>query len=358
MNFLKITVEVDTEKLAQRKRIITGNNSGNVKGRTLKRRFVQNKEIDEIEKQCDLYSIEDELRNLCDEYNNELKSSAYFEIFETKGKKLSMYSMIKENLSFNSLFNNLFHKLDLKSLNIEIEEVTFKVFEDRVNFHRKSELCESFGIDSLRCGNDIYIEKIIDCSNNDDFINEENNYIGRDNLYNELIRINSLPAKNKFYGHPVHYFINSDDYEDSQENCEILLKALYQKKRINSKRFCVVNFEEEIREDLIESLYKIGCGGVIIIDATNYQCTDFSLNDLSKMRSIKRSPHTAVQRINGVLFCTNWLYGMKHTLYKMIFTLKTVINVEIAVIISRTEAENQTETAVKLGSQIFCITGN
>ncbi len=274
MNFLKITVEVDTEKLAQRKRIITGNNSGNVKGRTLKRRFVQNKETDEIEKQCDLYSIEDELRNLCDEYNNELKSSAYFEIFETKGKKLSMYSMIKENLSFNSLFNNLFHKLDLKSLNIEIEEVTFKVFEDRVNFHRKSELCESFGIDSLRCGNDIYIEKIIDCSNNDDFINEENNYIGRDNLYNELIRINSLPAKNKFYGHPVHYFINSDDYEDSQENCEILLKALYQKKRINSKRFCVVNFEEEIREDLIESLYKIGCGGVIIIDATSYNSNE------------------------------------------------------------------------------------
>ena len=274
MNFLKITVEVDAEHLAQRKRISNDNNSRNIKGKPLTRRFVHNKGTDEMEIQSDLYNIEDELRNLCDEYNNELKSSAYFEIFETKGKKLSMYSMIKENLSFNSLFNNLFHKLDLKSLNIEIEEVTFKVFEDRVNFHRKSELCESFGIDSLRCGNDIYIEKIIDCSNDADYIYEENNYIGRDNLYNELIRINSLPAKNKFYGHPVHYFINSDDYEDSQEDCEILLKALYQKKRINSKRFCVVNFEEEIREDLIESLYKIGCGGVIIIDATSYNSNE------------------------------------------------------------------------------------
>ncbi len=274
MNFLKITVEVDAEHLAQRKRIGNDNNSRNIKGKPLTRRFVHNKGTDEMEIQSDLYNIEDELRNLCDEYNNELKSSAYFEIFETKGKKLSMYSMIKENLSFNSLFNNLFHKLDLKSLNIEIEEVTFKVFEDRVNFHRKSELCESFGIDSLRCGNDIYIEKIIDCSNDADYIYEENNYIGRDNLYNELIRINSLPAKNKFYGHPVHYFINSDDYEDSQEDCEILLKALYQKKRINSKRFCVVNFEEEIREDLIESLYRIGCGGVIIIDATSYNSNE------------------------------------------------------------------------------------
>ena len=274
MNFLKIKIEVDTEQLAQRKRIINDNNTRNIKGRPLKRRFVQNKETEEIEIQSDLYNIEDELRNLCEEYNNELKSSGYFEIVEAKGKKLSIYSIIKENLSFNSLFNNLFHKLDLKSLNIEIEEVTFKEFEDRVNFHRKSELCESFGIDSLRCGNDNYIEKIIDCSNNDDFINEENNYIGRDNLYKELIRINSLPAKNKFYGHPVHYFINTDDYEDSQENCEILLKALYLKKRINSKRFCVVNFEEEIREDLIESLYRIGCGGVIIIDATSYNSNE------------------------------------------------------------------------------------
>ena len=183
MNFLKITVEVDAEHLAQRKRISNDNNSRNIKGKPLTRRFVHNKGTDEMEIQSDLYNIEDELRNLCDEYNNELKSSAYFEIFETKGKKLSMYSMIKENLSFNSLFNNLFHKLDLKSLNIEIEEVTFKEFEDRVNFHRKSELCESFGIDSLRCGNDIYIEKIIDCSNDADYIYEENNYISYHYFY-------------------------------------------------------------------------------------------------------------------------------------------------------------------------------
>ena len=274
MNFLKIKVEVDAEQLAQRKRVITGNTSRVVKGKNLRRNVVKRLDTDNEENRGDLFNIGDELRNLCEEYNNDLKSSGYFEIVEVKEKKLSMYSMIKENLSFNSLFNNLFHKLDLKSLNIEIEEVTFKEFEDRVNFHRKSELCESFGIDSLRCGNDNYIEKIIDCSNNDDFINEENNYIGSDNLYNELIRINSLPVKNKFYGHPVHYFINTDDYEDSPENCELLLKALYQKKRINSKRFCVVNFEEEIREDLIESLYRIGCGGVIIIDATSYNSNE------------------------------------------------------------------------------------
>ena len=78
MNFLKVKVEVDAEQLAQRERITTGNNSGKVKGKCLKRRFVQNKNIDESEKQCDLYNIEDELTNLCDEYNNELKSSAYF----------------------------------------------------------------------------------------------------------------------------------------------------------------------------------------------------------------------------------------------------------------------------------------
>ena len=106
MNFLKITVEVDAEHLAQRKRIINDNNSRNIKGRPLKRRFVQNNETDEIEIQSDLYNIEDELRNLCDEYNNELKSSGYFEIVEAKGKKLSMYSIIKDNSSFNLLFNN------------------------------------------------------------------------------------------------------------------------------------------------------------------------------------------------------------------------------------------------------------
>ena len=274
MNFLKLKIEVDTEQLAQRERIITVNNSGNAKNKCLKRRLVQNKETDVVEKQSDLYNIEDELTNLCDEYNNELKSSAYFEIVEAKGKKLSIYSMIKENLSFNSLFNNLFHKLDLKSCNLDIEEVTFKEFEDKVNFRRKSDLFENFGIDSLRCRNDDYLEKIIDCSENAFLLNDKDNYIGRENLFNELKRIYSSPVKNKFYGHPVHYFINTDDYEDFQENCEILLKSLYQQKRINSKRFCVVNFEEEIREDLIESLYRIGCGGVIIIDATSYNSNE------------------------------------------------------------------------------------
>ena len=270
MNFLKVKIEVDAEHLAQRERIITGNNSGNVKSKCSKRRFVQNKATEELEKQSDLYNIEDELNNLCDEYNNELKSSAYFEIVEAKGKKLSIYSMIKENLSFNSLFNNLFHKLDLKSCNLDIEEVTFKEFEDKVNFRRKSDLFENFGIDSLRCRNDDYLEKIIDCSENAFLLNDKDNYIGRENLFNELKRIYSSPVKNKFYGHPVHYFVDTDDYEDSQESCETLIKALYQQKRISSKRFCVVSFEEEIKEDLIESLYRIGCGGAIIIDATSY----------------------------------------------------------------------------------------
>ena len=274
MNFLKVKVEVDAEQLAQRERIITGNNSGKVKGKCLKRRFVQNKNIDESEKQCDLYNIEDELTNLCDEYNNELKSSAYFEIIEAKEKKLSIYSMIKENLSFDSLFNNLFHKLDLKSCNIEIEEVTFREFEDKVNFHSKSDLFKTFGIDSLRCRNDDYIEKIIDCSTNAFLLNDEDNFIGRENLFNELKRIYSSSVKNKFYGHPVHYLIDTDDFEDSQESCETLIKALYQKKRISSKRFCVVKFEDEIREDFIESLYRIGNGGAIIIDTASYRADE------------------------------------------------------------------------------------
>ena len=271
MNFLKIKVEVDAEQLAQRERNITNNNSRNVKGRSLKRRLVQNKETDEIEIQSDLYNIEDELRNLCEEYNNELKSSGYFEIVEAKGKKLSIYSLIKENLSINSIFNNLFLKLDLKQVNIEIDEVTFKEFEDRINFHRKSELCESFGIDdSIRCNCDNYIEKIIEYSDSINLINDENNYIGRDNLLNELKRIYASPIKNRFYGHPVHYFINTDDYEEFEESCETLIKALYQRKRITSRRYCMVRFEDEIRESMIDSLYRIGCGGVIVIDATSY----------------------------------------------------------------------------------------
>ncbi|MBQ2594933.1 MAG: hypothetical protein II567_16830, partial [Candidatus Riflebacteria bacterium] len=145
MNFLKIKVEVDAEQLTQRKRIVTGNNSGFMKGKCLKRRFANKKENDETENQGDLYNIEDELRNLCEEYNNQLKSSAYFEIVEAKGKYLSLYSMIKDNYSINSIYNDLFQKLDLQPHNIKTDEVTFREFEDKVNFHRKSDLFESFG---------------------------------------------------------------------------------------------------------------------------------------------------------------------------------------------------------------------
>ena len=239
MNFLKITVEVDANQLAQRKRIVAGSNSNVLKSKSLRRSVVKRRDTDDEENQGDLYNIEDELRNLCENYNNEIKDSAYFEIVEAKRKNLSLYALIKDNLSIDSLFSNLFHNLELKANSILMEEVTYKEFEDRINFHRKSELCESFGIDSLRGRSDDYIEKVIECSKDINFLNEEKNYIGRDNFFKELKRICASPARKKFYGHPVHYSINTEDFEESQEICETLLKALYQQKRIFSRRFCV-----------------------------------------------------------------------------------------------------------------------
>ena len=271
MNFLKIKVEVDAEQLAQRKRVISVSSSRVVKGKNLRRNVVKRIDTNNEENSGDLYNIEDELKNLCEEYNNGLKSSGYFEIVEAKGENLSIYSYIADVLYANSHLSDLFKKLDLKAVNIKIDEVTFKEFEDNIDFHKnKRDLCESLGIDGfLRSHwNDDYTEKILNCSSKIK-INAET-YIGRESLFNELTRIYSSPIKNKFMGHPVHYYLETDDYEECQETCETLLEALYHQKRITSKRFSVVNFEEEVREDLIDSLYRIGSGGARIINATSY----------------------------------------------------------------------------------------
>lgn len=86
-------------------------------------------------------------------------------------------------------------------------------------------------------------------------------------LIPELDRIFASEKKEKHFGHPVHYLIESDDSDASETITETLLSALYMQKRIVSRRY--LTFYEEHGDGpkllLIDSLFESSTGGTVVI---------------------------------------------------------------------------------------------
>lgn len=83
----------------------------------------------------------------------------------------------------------------------------------------------------------------------------------------ELNRIYSSRTKYKSHGHPVHYMIQTDDFDTQEGVSELLLQSLYDTKRIGSLRFSRISLESDsrFRPEHLESLYKFSLGGTMII---------------------------------------------------------------------------------------------
>lgn len=92
-------------------------------------------------------------------------------------------------------------------------------------------------------------------------------YLMNGTLLPELERIyigRKLPHS---YGHPVHYMIETDDFETRREVYRILLDALYANGRLSSRRYAFLDIKpgKYYSRLAYETLYKISDGGSVVI---------------------------------------------------------------------------------------------
>ena len=83
----------------------------------------------------------------------------------------------------------------------------------------------------------------------------------------ELDRIYHGVQKKRFYGHPVHYIMRTDDLDVRREVCRILLDALYANKRLCSRRYSFVDIpgNRSFSPAMLDTLYKSSEGSAVIV---------------------------------------------------------------------------------------------
>lgn len=94
-----------------------------------------------------------------------------------------------------------------------------------------------------------------------------NKYFMTKTLVPELERIYAGTKNTHAAGHPVHYFVETDNLDARREGCRTLLGALYANSRLGSRRYAFLDFRptENYSQRAYEILYKIYRGGTIVV---------------------------------------------------------------------------------------------
>lgn len=141
------------------------------------------------------------------------------------------------------------------------------------------ELFDLYRINSRYCCNTEYGENLVDeHKEKKTLYDAADRLLSGDSLCPELDRIYSGSSNAKAYGHPVHYFIETD-HKDTRNKLErILLQALYDNGRLKSRRYCFIDIKpaQNISRFLFDTIYRSCIGGTI---AVRYLANDDSDDD-------------------------------------------------------------------------------
>ena len=94
-----------------------------------------------------------------------------------------------------------------------------------------------------------------------------NKYFMTETLCPELERIYAGRKNAHASGHPVHYFVETDNRDTRREIYKTLLDALYTNFRLDSRRYAFLDFHpgENYSQMAYETLYKVCRGGAVVV---------------------------------------------------------------------------------------------
>ena len=109
---------------------------------------------------------------------------------------------------------------------------------------------------------------IVEKASYNHIVKEAKDIMGDATLFDEIDRIYSPNNVKKFYGHPVHYLIRTENTEDSKAIKDILIKSLNENKRLVGHR--IINISKITHncyeDEDFNSLFRNAAGNVIVID--------------------------------------------------------------------------------------------
>lgn len=171
-----------------------------------------------------------------------------------------------------------FNMLGVKADNLQAEETTFSSLctllsrADRGDYiDDEDKVLERFELNKIKNDFDCridYGEDLVDLFVDPSRLYENSeNLLANETLAPELDRIYSGKSKSKAFGHPVHYFVETGDRETRKKLYRTLLQALYNCKRVKSRRYCFIDFRpgQHFSHTAYDILYKNCIDGAMVV---------------------------------------------------------------------------------------------
>ena len=166
--------------------------------------------------------------------------------------------------------------LDIKD--VIVDEITINKIESLLNsadrhdlIEDDSDILEKFELDKItgRMGRGINFGENLtkEERSREDLIAVAKQYFMVETLCPELERIYAGKKNSHASGHPVHYFVETDNRDTRREIYKTLLDALYSNFRLNSRRYAFLDFHpgENYSQMAYETLYKVCRGGAVVV---------------------------------------------------------------------------------------------
>lgn len=221
-----------------------------------------------------------------DEYNTKNGNDPFCFVSTIDGSKLTCGIISSFPFDHEKKLISFAKAIGVKIQNVRSDETTLLSVNGLLGYadhggyiNDKDEILELFNIDKINdryCYNFDYGEKIIeDHGEKNALYATAKRLLSCDTLVPELDRIYSGNSNPKAYGHPVHYFIETDHEETRKELSRVLLQALYCNGRLNSRRCSYIEIKpsQSVSRSLLDIIYKSCSGGTIVI---RYAANDVS----------------------------------------------------------------------------------
>ncbi|MCH5170498.1 MAG: AAA family ATPase [Oscillospiraceae bacterium] len=211
-----------------------------------------------------------------------------------------------------------FRSLEIDVHDFDVDEITFSSMRNLLGSANRNdyisdddEVLEKFELDRIN-GRYVrgieYGENLLnEITQKEELFAKSNELLTSDTLTPELERIYSGKTCSKAFGHPVHYMIETNDRDTRKVLSRTLLQALFDNKRLQSRRYCFIDFKpgQDFSKLVYDVLYKSCVGGAILV---RYLANDDSEDDnyaSNEFETIQALCETMLKYRNQVLtvFC-------------------------------------------------------
>lgn len=212
-----------------------------------------------------------------DEFNRKLQNQGFIYV-----SKILEDSIKAGVLCYDTGFVDKWLAAYLKAIGLELKDISIKetiieASQKMLQYASRNDLIDDdddvlgkFDLDFADCryGRNVnFSEFIIDEADWDQIYKESESLLANDTFIPELDRIYAGGKSNKFLGHPVHYMLQTDDDITYSNMSRLLIQALYDNKRLQSRRYCLVEFSpnEHFSTSYYDALYKSSIGGAVVV---------------------------------------------------------------------------------------------